>query len=573
MKTKLMSLLLGLSILTSCSNIEDEAASTGTIELKCGVNTSVQLKSTSSTVDPNDFVVQIKDSKDAVVNEFDPFSSAPDQLELIAGTYTVEAYSEEFTTPAFEMPVYGADVQVSVEPGQNKTVALNCTQTNAGVKFLWTDDFKTTFTEYSAKVKQSSNTIDFTKTEERAAYFPAGDITIDITVGEAPDQTTYSKIITLNPRELVTIKAIASDAGSGTMTISITVDTDVTEREEIFIIGTGGSGGGSGVTSLDEDFETGTNYDAANINGWTVAKVLGDRDWQIRTYSSNNYAQASAHNGASADYEYWLITPAIDMDNATNKIMTFETAKAYWNNTSSLEVFVMDGIDPSSANVTSLSVTLAQESDADNAFIPSGNVDLSSQTGIKYIGFKYVAQGGSGNSTTFRIDNFKFGAESSSGGTGGNTGTEILFEDFATASGGTVVDASGSLWDGGDSFTSTDRVYQAAGTVKIGSSSSAGSMMTKELDLSVNGGDFTVSFKTRGWYPEDNSIVVEVGGVEKTVSFTSSGKEGDMVDVSVDFTDGQVNSTITIKTTTRVYNSNTVTQRVFVDDFKVTETN
>lgn len=169
------------------------------------------------------------------------------------------------------------------------------------------------------------------------------------------------------------------------------------------------------VTTIDEDFESASDYDDANVNGWSIVKTKGDRDWQIRKFTdktsgdTNNYAQASAHKGGESDYEYWLITPAIDMDKATNKVMNFETAKAYWQSTSSLEVYVLDNLDLASANLEKLSPKLAQEGDADHTFIASGDVDLSAQSGIKYIGFKYVAKGGESNSTTFRVDNFKFG--------------------------------------------------------------------------------------------------------------------------------------------------------------------
>ncbi len=163
------------------------------------------------------------------------------------------------------------------------------------------------------------------------------------------------------------------------------------------------------VTEVDEDFESGSDYGSPAINGWSVVKVQGDRDWQIRTYSNNNYIQASAHNGASADYEYWLLSPLIDFDVASKKIMSFETAQDYWKITSSLEVYIMDGKDPSTATVEKLDVRLAEQGDPARVFIPTGDVDMSAHTGQKYIGFKYVAKGGSGNSTTFRIDNFKFG--------------------------------------------------------------------------------------------------------------------------------------------------------------------
>jgi hypothetical protein len=95
-------------------------------------------------------------------------------------------------------------------------------------------------------------------------------------------------------------------------------------------------------------------------------------------------------------------------------------------------------------------------------------------------------------------------------------------------------------------------------------------MVSKSLDLSANGGAFTVSFKAKGWYPEDNSVIIEVGGVEKTATFTTTGKAGNLVDASVSFTGGTTTSVITIKTATRDYQGNEVTQRVFIDDFKVT---
>lgn len=569
MKTKLLSLALGIAVLSGCSNIKDDVSETGTLEIKCGLNTAVTLKSTAAA-NPNDFIVKIKDGQDAVVKEFDPVSSAPDQVELMAGTYTVEAYSEEFTAPAFDTPVYGGSVVVDVVPDQNKEAIINCTQTNAGVKFLWTDEFKAAFSTFAAKVKVADKALDFPETETRIGYFPAGDITIDITLGETPNEATYTKTFTLNAREVVTIKPVASDAGSGTLTVAITIDTDVTEREEIFVIGTGNNGNNSGVTSISEDFESGTDYDPASINGWTVAKVQGDRDWQIRTYSNNNYAQASAHNGSSADYEYWLISPAIDFDNATNKVMSFETAKAYWTSTSSLEVYVMDGADPAMANAEKLNVTIAQEGDADNTFIPSGDVSLSTQTGVKYIGFKYVAKGGAGNSTTFRIDNFKFGEGGSSGGdTGGSTETEILVEDFADATGT-------STWTGNNNFpTVSEKVYAYEGAVRIGASSAEGSIETKALDLSGNGGAFTVSFKVKGWTSAyDTKVVIVCGSEEQTLDFTSGGQDGDYATVSANFTNGQASSTIAIKNALKVDSNpqyDGQPMRVIIDDFKVTQ--
>jgi hypothetical protein len=173
------------------------------------------------------------------------------------------------------------------------------------------------------------------------------------------------------------------------------------------------SGSESAVREVNEKFDSGTSGSSAAVNGWSVVKVKGDRDWQIKEYNSNKYAQASAHNGTDEDYEYWLLTPAVDMDKATSKIMSFETAKAYWKSTSSLEVYVLDSKYPAAAGKQKVeNIRLAKESDADYTFVSSGSIDLSAQTGVKYIGFRYVAKGGASNSTTFQIDNFKFGINS-----------------------------------------------------------------------------------------------------------------------------------------------------------------
>jgi|APDOM4702015248_1054824.scaffolds.fasta_scaffold17490_1 hypothetical protein len=174
-----------------------------------------------------------------------------------------------------------------------------------------------------------------------------------------------------------------------------------------------GTGPAVTVTSLNETFDAGTDYGSAAINGWSVFKTVGDRDWQIKLFATDNnkYAQASAHNGTATDYEYWLVTPGLDLDKATKKMISFQTAKSFWKSTSSLEVYIMNGSNPATATKEKLNAKIAVETDTDNAWIPSGSIDLTGKSGVVYIGFRYVAKGGASNSTTFRVDNFRFGSE------------------------------------------------------------------------------------------------------------------------------------------------------------------
>lgn len=45
--------------------------------------------------------------------------------------------------------------------GATKDVALECTQTNAGVKINYSDDFKAQHTSYSTRIAHSTGTLDF----------------------------------------------------------------------------------------------------------------------------------------------------------------------------------------------------------------------------------------------------------------------------------------------------------------------------------------------------------------------------------------------------------------------------
>ncbi|MCT4591507.1 MAG: DUF4493 domain-containing protein [Carboxylicivirga sp.] len=562
MKTKLLSLALGLAVFSACSNVEDEVTDTGVLELKCGVNTSVNLKSSNATPSTDDFVVTIKDAQNATIKTFDPFSSAPDQVELIAGRYNVEAYSQAFTTPAFDMPVYGAVEPVDVVAGKNKTVALNCTQSNAGVKFLWTEEFKAAFSEYAATVTQSSTTLEYPKTETRTGYFAVGNVDVVITLGTGDDQSSFSKTIAVNARELVSIKPVQSDAGAGTLTIEITIDTDVTEREEIFVIGGGNTGGSTGTEIFSEDFASASEGTNDNASG-----TLWDGNGGAFTALEKVYhAAGSVKLGGSGLKPGSMTSKVLDLSANGGAFTVSFKAKGWYPEDNSV-IIELDGVEK-----TATFSTTGKAGDFADA-----SVEFTGGTASSTIIIKTSTRVYNSNTVTQRvfIDDLKvLGADDNSGGgddnSGGDTGSAVMMEDFASASGGTVDNASGDLWDGGSNFTSTDRIYQAAGSVKLGSSKSAGAMVSKSLDLSANGGAFTVSFKAKGWYPEDNSVIIEVGGVEKTATFTTTGKAGNLVDASVSFTGGTTTSVITIKTATRDYQGNEVTQRVFIDDFKVT---
>ncbi len=147
---------------------------------------------------------------------------------------------------------------------------------------------------------------------------------------------------------------------------------------------------------------------------------------------------------------------------------------------------------------------------------------------------------------------------------GGGAGATLLSEDFVTLTTGNDASNSGpsgtSLTTFAPNFPTCSLFYSAGGAVKLGNSSTAGSMTSKTLDLGGAGGAFTVSFKVKGWTTVEGNITVTATGLPaQTVSYTNTLSDG-YVTKTLNFTGGAANSTVTLATTAK---------RAFIDDVLV----
>lgn len=150
--------------------------------------------------------------------------------------------------------------------------------------------------------------------------------------------------------------------------------------------------------------------------------------------------------------------------------------------------------------------------------------------------------------------------------TAGGVGAILLSEDFSSLTVGNSTSSDGpssSGWSGNGNFTTVSAAYSAGGAVKLGNRTATGSITSKILNLSGNGGNFTVNFKVKGWTTvEGNLTITATGLAPQTVTYTSV-MAGNFEAKTLNFSGGTANSTITFATTAK---------RAFLDDVVVTTT-
>jgi hypothetical protein len=205
--------------------------------------------------------------------------------------------------------------------------------------------------------------------------------------------------------------------GKGTITGVVTVfNSDyqliIRDIDEVLLSGDrcppGGQILGTPVETLSQNFSSFTNNQDIFPAGWQNFAQAGSRLWRAQVFSGNTYAQSTGYLSSDSEIIIWLIPPPITL--STQKVLTFQTAQAYWaHQAGNLPFDVLfstnyTGTNISTATWTPLTATLAGQSSADHAWISSGNVSLpviSGGTGV--IAFRY--RGSNVETTSYRIDN------------------------------------------------------------------------------------------------------------------------------------------------------------------------
>lgn len=227
-----------------------------------------------------------------VVKKVSPVGAEVEPISLTSGSYSVRAYSQDFTVPAFDTPVYEGSTSATIASGNETAVAITCKQSNAGIQIEFTDTFLTNHTNYFVTVSQIAGALTFSSEDViagRVGYFLPGTATITVTA----DGVEYEQEIDLESCRLynVTIDD-AAPVVSGDLNVGITVDTNVVTEDVAVVFP-------SGVVDYSETMggiAVSSQVVVAGYTGWANKKVTYDG---LNVYVAAESNFSDTYSGAS----------------------------------------------------------------------------------------------------------------------------------------------------------------------------------------------------------------------------------------------------------------------------------
>jgi hypothetical protein len=157
-----------------------------------------------------------------------------------------------------------------------------------------------------------------------------------------------------------------------------------------------------------ENFESLSSTRDIEKKGWENINVnFGNGRFKKRSRDENTFLQISAYNSKEYVMEVWLLSPAIDLADSQDELMTFDT-RATFEEGSLLTCWISGDYKNNfkEANWRQLDVVISVGSrgDANEVFTNSGSVQLDCLEGNVRLAFRYLGSD-PGASTTYDLDN------------------------------------------------------------------------------------------------------------------------------------------------------------------------
>lgn len=233
-----LSLLLAV-FLFSCRNDENStSAGEGVLDIKVVAEGDLkEAGSRASSVDipeVNDFELNLTDVEDGSVLSLGKFGDFV-PVTTSVGEFILSASYGNSKSEGFDALSFYGSTEVSIKDAQRTDASVVCKLDKAMVSISYTESFKDYFSDYSASVVSSNNTISFTKTETRPAYFIPGDLNVKLKVSRSGGPTG----VELNPKnflaEAQTHYKLTFDVDASTATLKIVFNDDPANTNNVEI--------------------------------------------------------------------------------------------------------------------------------------------------------------------------------------------------------------------------------------------------------------------------------------------------------------------------------------------------
>ncbi len=180
-------------------------------------------------------IFNASDDSEAMV--FDPYSSAPAEVQLTTGEYYIEAHSNNFQEAAFENPYYfGRSANFTIDKEELKTIDIDAELANSKVAINYSPNVTSTFDSYSGTVSvvSSGASLVYNETETREGYFVSEPLAVVVDLSYTKlDGSFITRQFTANidaqPKTLYNVNVDAT-LEDGKITMNINVDESFNEE-------------------------------------------------------------------------------------------------------------------------------------------------------------------------------------------------------------------------------------------------------------------------------------------------------------------------------------------------------
>ena len=197
------------SIALAIDGVHSPNYSDGTF-LKSGINT-----------DTNSFILSIYSTDGEKVYD-GLYGERPQEIVVAPGGYEISLRSQRFNPPVLDTPVFGEEHTIVVAENEQTKVSFVCTQVNAGVRLVFSDDFKDKFAGSGVVLAQGKKRLEYSYKEKKYAYVSDEPFSIIYSRGGA-DTVLLEKILAAG--QMVDMRLVYSSSRSTASAFKVEIDT------------------------------------------------------------------------------------------------------------------------------------------------------------------------------------------------------------------------------------------------------------------------------------------------------------------------------------------------------------